>query len=226
MKLIENIKSKTEQYILIGLLAKEADLIGTYTVKHLREHPEYIKSEINVGIFDNIVLSGKTYTNKERKEIATLSQVWSKGDLNRYHNLGLLRQRLESLPETQDTAKAKHTIDEILAKPLSEIATRSSEISEFMDTAFMSYEMENRNQIVEKVYNPEKTQEIVITDLAQMGSAAMLHFFNPNRTMSNFDAYVSDLEEKRSKELNREFKFSEDEKRQMLLQYQAKKIII
>ncbi len=50
----------------------------------------------------------------------------------------------------------------------------------------------------------------------------MLHFFNPNRTMSNFDAYVSDLEEKRSKELNREFKFSEDEKRQMLLQYQAK----
>ena len=141
MKLIENIKSKTEQYILIGLLAKEADLIGTYTVKHLREHPEYIKSEINVGIFDNIVLSGKTYTNKERKEIATLSQVWSKGDLNRYHNLGLLRQRLESLPETQDTAKAKHTIDEILAKPLSEIATRSSEISEFMDTAFMSYEM-------------------------------------------------------------------------------------
>lgn len=214
--------SQTEQYILIGLLAKEADLIGTYTVKHLREHPEYIKSEINVGIFDNIVLSGKTYTNKERKEIATLGQVWSKDDLNRYHNLGLLRQRLESLPETQDTLKTKHAIDEILAKPLSEIATRSSEISEFMDTAFMSYEIENRNQIVESVYNPEKTQEIVITDLAQMGSSAMLHFFNPNRTMSNFDAYVSDLEEKRSKELNREFKFSEDEKRQMLLQYQSK----
>ena len=214
--------SQTEQYILIGLLAKEADLIGTYTVKHLREHPEYIKSEINVGIFDNIVLSGKTYTNKERKEIATLGKVWSKDDLNRYHNLGLLRQRLESLPETQDTAKAKHTIDEILAKPLSEIATKSSKISEFMDSAFMSYEVENRNQIVEKVYNPEEVQEIVITDLAQIGSAAMLHFFNPNRTMSNFDAYVSDLEEKRSKELNSKFKFSEDEKRQMLLQYQAK----
>ena len=90
--------------------------------------------------------------------------------MNRYHNLGLLRQRLESLPETQDTAKAKHTIDEILAKPLSEIITKNSEISEFMDSAFMNYEMENRNQIVEKVYNPEKTQEIVITDLAQMGS--------------------------------------------------------
>ena len=75
--------SQTEQYILIGLLAKEADLIGTYTVKHLREHPEYIKSEINVGIFDNIVLSGKTYTNKERKEIATLGKVWSKDDLNK-----------------------------------------------------------------------------------------------------------------------------------------------
>ena len=37
-----------------------------YFKKYLVEHPEYIKSEIGVGIFDNIVLSGKTYTNKER----------------------------------------------------------------------------------------------------------------------------------------------------------------
>lgn len=64
----------------MGLLAKEADLIGTYTVKHLREHPEYIKSEINVGIFDNIVLSGKTYTNKERNSNTwpSVEQRWFK----------------------------------------------------------------------------------------------------------------------------------------------------
>ena len=99
---------------------------------------------------------------------------------------------------------------------------KSSEISNFMDSVFMDYEIENRNQIVEKVYNPDKTQEIVITDLTQMNSAAMLHFFNPNRTMSNFDEYVKDLEEKRSKELGKKFEFSEDEREVMLLQYQAK----
>lgn len=214
--------SETEQYILIGLLAKESDLIGAYTVKHLREHPEYIKSEIDVGIFDDIVLLGKRYTNDERRKIATLNKVWSKDDLKRYNNLGLLRKRLESLPKTQNTVEIMHTIDEILSKSLSEVVEESSEISDFMDSAFMDYEVENRNQIVEKVYNPEKTQEIVITDLEQMDSAAMLHFFNPSKTMSNFDAYVKDLEEKRSKELGKKFKFSEKEKETMLLQYQAK----
>lgn len=214
--------SETEQYILMGLLAKESDFIGTYTVKHLREHPEYIKSEIDVGIFDDIVLSGKKYTNDERRKIATLNKVWSKDDLKRYNNIGLLRKRLESLSKTQNTVEIMHTIDEILSKSLSEVVEESSEISDFMESAFMDYEVENRNQIVEKVYNPEKTQEIVITDLAQMDSAAMLHFFNPSRTMSNFDTYVKELEEKRSKELGEKFEFSEKEKETMLLQYQAK----
>ena len=214
--------SETEQYILMGLLAKESDLIGTYTIKHLREHSEYIKSEIDVGIFNDIVISGKKYTNDERKKIAKLSKVWNEEDLNRYNNLALLRKRLDSLPKTENVLDTIHTIDEILSKPLNEVVTKSSEISDFMDSAFMDYEIENRNQIVEKVYNPEKTQEIVITDLTQMNSAAMLHFFNPTRTMSNFDEYVKDLEEKRSKELGKKFEFSEDEKKVMLLQYQAK----
>ena len=203
-------------------MAKEADLIGTYTIKYLREHPEYIKSEIGVGIFNNIVLSGKKYTNDERRKIAKLSKVWNEDDLNRYNNLPLLRKRLSSLPKTQDVLDTIHNIDEILSKPLDEVVMKSSEISDLMDSAFMDYEIENRNQIVEKVYNPEKTQEIVITDLTQMNSAAMLHFFNPNRTMLNFDEYVKDLEEKRSKELGKKFELSEDERKVMLLQYQAK----
>ncbi|MBP3597348.1 MAG: hypothetical protein J6J60_08140 [Clostridia bacterium] len=214
--------SKTEQYILIGLLAKEADLIGTYTIKHLREHPEYIKSEIDVGIFNDIVLSGKKYTNEERRKLATLGKVWTEEDLDRYNNLALLRMRLDSLPKTQNVLDTIHNIDEILSKPLDEVVMKSSEISDIMDSAFMDYEIENRNQIVEKVYNPEKIPEIVITNLTQMNSAAMLHFFTPNRTMSNFDEYVKDLEEKRSKELGKKFEFSEDERKVMLLQYQAK----
>lgn len=130
--------------------------------------------------------------------------------------------RLDSLPKIQNVLDTIHNIDEILLKPLDEVIMKSSEISDLMDSAFMDYEIENRNQIVEKVYNPGKTQEIVITDLTQMDSAAMLHFFNPNRTMSNFDEYVKDLEEKRSKELGKKFEFSEDERTVMFLQYQAK----
>ena len=214
--------SKTEQYILIGLLAKEADLIGAYTIKHLREHPEHIKSEIDVGIFNDIVLSGKKYTNDERRKIAKLYKVWNEDDLNRYNNLQLLRKRLDSLPKTQDVPDTIHTIDEILSKSLDEVVMKSSEISGFMESVFMDYEIENRKQIVEKVYNPEKTQEVVITDLTQMNSAAMLHFFNPNRTISNFDEYVKNLEEKRSKELGKKVEFSKDEREVMLLQYQAK----
>jgi len=214
--------SKTEQYILIGLLAKESDLIGTYTVKQLREHPDYIKSEIAAGVFKDIVVSGKTYTNEERKRITALSNVWSADDLNRYNNLALLKQRLSSLPKTQDRVDTIHKIEEILSKSLTEITMQSGEIADFMDSAFMDYEVENRNQIIENVYNPEKAKEIVITDLQQMGSAAMLHFFAPERVMSNFESYVKDLEEKRSKELGKAFKFSEEEKKTMLLQYQAK----
>lgn len=214
--------SKTEQYILIGLLVKEADLIGTYTIKHLREHPEYIKSEIDIGIFNDIVLLGKKYAKEERKKLVTLSKVWNEENLNRYNNLVLLRTRLDSLPKTQNVINTINNVDEIISKPLNEVVMKSSEISDLMDSAFMDYETENRNQIVEKVYNPKKTQEIVITNLAQMNSVAMLHFFNPNRTMSTFDEYVKDLEEKRSKELGKKFEFSEDERKVMLLQYQAK----
>mgnify|MGYP004664603837 FL=1 len=214
--------SKTEQYILVGLLAKESDLIGTYTIKYLKEHPEYIKSEIEVGIFDDIVISGKKYTNDERRKKATLCKVWNEDDLNRYNNLKLLRQRLESLPKTQSVLETMNNIDKILSMSLDEIVMKSSEISGFIDSTFMEYEAENRNQVVEKVYDPEKTQEIVITDLAQMDSAAMLHFFNPDRTISNFDEYIKDLEEKYSKQSGKKFEFSKNEKETMLLQYQAK----
>ena len=214
--------SKTEQYILIGLLAKESDLIGTYTIKHLGMHSEYIKSEINAGIFNDIVISGKKYTNEERRKLVKLSKVWTEEDLNRYNNLALLKMRLDSLPKNKEVLDTMHNIDEILAKPFDEIIMKSSEISDLMNSAFMNYEIENRNQIVEKVYNPEKTQEVVINNLTQMNSAVMLHFFNPNRTMTNFDEYVKDLEEKRSKELGKKFEFSEDERKVMLLQYKVK----
>ena len=214
--------SKTDQHIVLGLLVKEADLIGTYTVKHLKKHPEYIKSEINVGIFDDIILSGKKYTNDERKKLATLSSVWHKDDLSRYNNLNLLKNRVSSLPKNPNLLKTIDTIEELLSKPLNEIIANSKEISEFMRSAFMDYEIENRNQIVEKLYNPKDAQEIVISDITQINSPAMLHFFNPNKIMLNFDEYIKNLEEKRSKELQKNFKFSEDEKKVMFLQYKLK----
>ncbi len=214
--------SKTEQCILIGLLAKESDLIGAYTVKHLKEHPDYIKSEIDTGVFEGIVVSGKNYTNEERKKIATLSKVWSAEDLKRYDNLGLLKERLCKFPQNQETMQILQKIDEVLEKPFSEVAKQSEEVAEFMDSAFMNYEVENRNRIVENIYNPEKKDEIIITDLSQMNSPAMLHFFEPGRTIYNFEDYVKGLEEKRSRELGKDFQFSKTEKDALLSQYKFK----
>lgn len=211
--------TKTEKFILIGLLTKESDLIGTYTIKHLREHPEYIKSEIDIGIFDDIVISGKKYTNEERKEFANLSKVWNKDDLNRYNNLALLKERLKGLPQEKN---AIDIIDKILSKPLNEIAMQGTKISELMDSIYMDYEVENRIQLVDKMYEPGDNEEIIITDLSQMESPAMLHFFRPDRMMSNFDLYIKELEEKRSKELGKPISFTEEEKKSMKLQYENK----
>lgn len=214
--------TETEQCILSGLLAKESDLIGAYTVKHLRENSDFIKSEIDIGVFDDIVVGGKNYNNEDRKKLVSLKGSWKKDDLDRYNNLNLLKQRVLSISRTQDSLQMVKKIEEILKKPFDEIQADAKEIAEFMKDAYMDYEIENRNQIIEQVYNPESSNDIVITDMSQLGKSAMLHFFNKDRVMSNFDSYVKNIEEKQSKSLGREIKFSDEEKENMKLQYQNK----
>ena len=211
----------TERYIVLGLLAKESDLIGLYGIDNLRANQEYIKSEIDIGVFENIVVNGKKYTEEERKTFASLSKSWGIEDFSKYENLQLLKQRLSTMQKTQEISEILEQIDGIASTPLEQIQSRADEILDFMEQAYLVYETENRTQIIENVYNPENETEIVISDVSQMGSSAMLHFFQPDRTMQDFDGYIRDIEERRSKELGRKVHLTEEEKNSLLTRYQA-----
>lgn len=214
--------SKTEQCILIGMLVKETELINMYTPKHLKENQEFIKAEMDIGIFDDMVISDKSYSNEDRKRLVSLKGTWKKDDLDRYNNLDLLKQRMLSGAQTQENLQVIKKIEEIMEKPFEDIQNSASEIADVMNDIYMDYEVQNRSQIIENVYNPKDSQEIVITDLAQMGESAMLHFFSPNSRMSRFDAYVKRLEDQSSKSSGKKVVFSDEEKEAMKLQYENK----
>ena len=214
--------TETEKYILMGLIAKESELIEMYSVEHLKNHQEYIKSEIDVGIFNDILTNQKQYTNDERKRIVKLHNIWTTVDLNRYNNLGLLKNRLSSLPETEENLRRVKKVDDILSMTLDSIVANGEAVAKELKDIFLDYEVENRNNIIENVYNPENQDEIVITDLSQFSTGAMLHFFDINQNFSKFENYVEDLEEKHSEELGKEFHFSEKEKEDLLRQYEIK----
>lgn len=174
-----------------------------------------------MGIFQDIVVADKKYTNEERKRLIALDKVWNSDDFTRYNNLLLLRKRLTSLYKGKELDEKTDKIDDILSKSIEEIVAQADSIAEYMDSLFMEYEIDNRDNIIERVYDPEKQEKIIIDDLNQIESPAMLHFFDPKRKMSKFDLYIKDLEEKRSKQLGKKYIFSEEEKT-MELQYNAK----
>ncbi len=214
--------SETEKYIVIGLIAKESDLIGEYTVKGLRENEEYIKSEINLGIFNDIVVNGKEYSTDERKMYTKLHGIWSEADYQKYKNSEKLKERLQTLPNKEEQRDNIDKVNSILSMNMNDVIENGEEIASELEDLFLDYEVENRINIIENVYDPEKKEEIIISDLSQLGTGVLLHFFNPDRNIMNFDKYIQKLEEKRSSELGREVHLTEDEKQSLLNSYNAK----
>ena len=211
--------SKTEHCIVIGLLAKECDLISAYKVSNLLKHPDYIKSEIKIGIFNDIIVNNHQYTNEERKKFASLSKTWNRDDLQRYQNLSLLKSRFSSLSSKYENQI--NTIDQILNLNPSELVAHAQEISKSMDSIFTDYEVANREDIINNVYTPPDQETVVISDISKMPSGAMLHFFNPNQKLYTFNDYIQNLEEKRSQELGRDFHFSNEEKEKLKSSYEV-----
>ena len=214
--------SQKEKYILMGLLIKTSDLLEVYGINYLKEHSNYIKSEIKMGVFRDIVLNGKKYLNSERKKIASLSKVWNIDKWSKYKNLPLLKKRIRDLSQDDKTSAIIQKIDIILSKSISELKSQAGEITSFLNSIYLEYEIQNRKQILEKVYSPEKKKRIIIQDASELSCGAMLHFFDSERTISNFNSYVMDLEKRRSEELGKEFRFSDDEKKALYIQYQTK----
>ena len=211
-----------EKYILIGLLAKITDLIALYSMKNLKEHIDYIKSEIRLGIFQDIVVANKHYTNDDRKRLVNLAGKWNDNDLARYNNLPLLKERLSSIYKGVELDQYITSIDSILSKTIEETVKEADSIKEFMDSLYLQYEVDNREHLIEKVYNPENQEIIIIDDLDKMDSAPLLHFFDSSRKVLDFNSYIKKLEEERSKELGKKFVFSDEEKEKLKFQYLAK----
>ena len=205
--------SKSEQAIVMGLLIKECDLISTYTIPHLLNNPDYIKSEISIGIFNDIAVNNHQYSNEERKMFASLSNIWNRDDLQRYQNLILLKSRFSSLSSKYE--QQLNIINKILALTPYELPAYAQEIAKTMGSIYTDYEVANREDVINNVYNPQNQNEIIISDISQMPTGAMLHFFTPGQSAYSFNDYIKDLEEKRSQELGRVFHFSEDEKEKL-----------
>ena len=191
-------------------------------MKNLKEHIDYIKSEIRLGIFQDIVVANKHYTNDDRKRLVNLAGKWNDNDLARYNNLPLLKERLSSIYKGVELDQYITSIDSILSKTVEEIVKEADSIKEFMDSLYLQYEVDNREHLIEKVYNPENQEIIIIDDLDKMNSAPLLHFFNSSRKVLDFNLYIKKLEEERSKELGKKFVFSDEEKEKLKSQYLAK----
>lgn len=196
-----------EKYILMGILQKYAELIDTYKYSNLIKYSEYIKKELDIGIFENIVVKGKKYTNNERKKLVELSKKWGRDILDKYQNLEILKERMLTLPKTKHTEHNINKISEILEMGLQQIVSCAEAIKKEIQDVFLYYETENRENIINKVYNPENKDEIIIDDLSKLGDGVLLHFFGPYTKIFTFEQYLDKLE----KEYNR--KLTSDEKK-------------
>lgn len=149
-------------------------MISTYTVPHLLKHSDYIKSEIGIGIFNDIVVNNHQYSNEDRKIFTSLSNIWNHDDLQRYQNLRLLKARFSSLSSKYENQL--DSINKILALAPSELHAHAQEIAKTMDSIFTDYEVANREDIINNVYTPQNQEMVIISDISQMPSGAMLHF--------------------------------------------------
>ena len=83
-------------------------------------------------------------------------------------------------------------ISRIQTMTVEEILGSAETIQAEINDMYLEYEIANRQQLIDKVYDPteENKSEIVITDLSQMGEGALLHFFNPGKKPEKEDSYL------------------------------------
>lgn len=214
-KYVKNeVLNEKEKCILMGAFQKCAELLDIYKYPNFIPHYRNIKAELDIGIFENIVVKGKSYTYKERKNLRKLSYVWNRDTLNKYENLDLLKQRLIGKNDSSEDIKI---IDSIRKLKLEYICNHAIKVKEKLDDLYLKYEISNRKDIIKKVYEPPyKKGNIVINNLLKMGNGAILHFCGVYSKIFEFENYLYKLEEKYNK------KFSLEEKESMRKSFETK----
>ena len=212
--------SEKERYILMGILQKSAELLDIYKYKHLMGNEKYVTTEIDLGIFQNIVVHGKQYSNKERKKIVKLAGVWDRETLRKYENLEMLKQRCITFAGGE---KLKEKIQEIQKLEYEDIDTYSNKMKREIQDIYLEYEILNRQNIINNAYLPKMfgKKDVIIDDLSKLREAAILHFFGIYQKVFTLDNYIYKLE----KEYGRELTFEEKESARKNFESKSNKFI-
>lgn len=212
--------SEKENYILMGLLQKCAELLDIYKYKHLMGHEKYIIAEMDLGIFQNIVVNGRQYNNKERKKQVKLASIWDRETMQKYNNLETLKQRCNKLPGGENI---KLKIEEIQKMEYTDIFTYSNRIKSEIRDIYLEYEMINRQDIINNAYLPKMfgKKDVIIDDISKLREGAILHFFGIYQNVFSFDNYIYKLE----KEYGRDLSFEEKESARKIFECKSNKFI-
>lgn len=207
--------SEEEEYILMGIFQKCAEMLDVYKYRNMMKYEKYVKAEINLGIFQNIVVEGKKYRNKERKTLVKLAMVWNRDTLSKYENLELLKDRFMALP---NGAKFKEEIENIQNMEYQRIIKNSNIVKKAIERLYLEYEVSNRQAIINNAYMPVKSEnkDVIIDDLSKMEEGAILHFFGIYTKVFSLENYLYKLE----KEYGR--KLSPDEKKSARKSFESK----
>lgn len=195
-----------ERFVLMGILQKYAELLDTYRYSNLIKYVDYIKKELELGIFESIVIKNKQYTNKERKKLVKLSYKWNRDLLEKYQNLEILKKRLMYLPKEKQTEYYINCINEISKMNIKQIINDAELIKDRIQDMYSYYEIKNRENIINKAYMPENTKEIIIDDLSKINGGLILHFFGPYTKIFHFENYLNKLENKLQRKLTQDEK--------------------
>ena len=207
---------ENENYVLMGILQKYAELLDTYKYSNLTKYYDYIKKEIKAGVFEDIVVKGKQYPNNVRKKMAKLSEKWDRDTFEKYHNLKLLEKRLWTLRPDKCRDDCISIVNEILKMSYDEVLTCADAIKKEIQDIYLYYEAENRKDIISKIYNPEKNDEVIIDDLSKADGGLLLHFFGPYNRIFTYEQYINNLEEKLGRKLTEEEKLAERKKYEVM----------
>ena len=195
-----------ERFVLMGILQKYAELLDIYRYSNLIKYVDYIKRELKLGIFESIVIKNKKYTNKERKKLVKLSYKWNRDVLEKYQNLETLKNRLMSLPQEKQNQNYINSINNISKMNIKQIIDNAESIKERIQDMYLYYEIKNRQNIINKSYQPEKKEEIIIDDLSKINGGLILHFFGPYTKIFYFENYLNKLENKLQRKLTQDEK--------------------
>lgn len=195
-----------ERFVLMGILQKYAELLDIYRYSNLIKYVDYIKRELKLGIFESIVIKNKKYTNKERKKLVKLSYKWNRDVLEKYQNLETLKNRLISLPQEKQNQNYINSINNISKMNIKQIIDNAESIKERIQDMYLYYEIKNRQNIINKSYQPEKKEEIIIDDLSKINGGLILHFFWPYTKIFHFENYLNKLENKLQRKLTQDEK--------------------